>query len=96
MPLTRVNAISGRYRLGPAGFATLGVGTTAVGHAGTDPVRLAVISGFQTMISGWSNVELTSSPTNVVIRVPGYAMTFRRAGPAVTSPPPSPTSSASR
>jgi hypothetical protein len=87
-----VNAISGRYRLGPARFTTLDVATTAVGYAGSDPVRLAVISGFQRMISGRSNVELTSSPTNVVIRVPGYVMTFRRVGPAGPSPPPSSTS----
>ena len=44
-----VNALSGRYRFLPTGFATTDAATTLVGYAGSDPVRLAVISGFQRM-----------------------------------------------
>ncbi|MDT4893700.1 MAG: hypothetical protein QOE97_2735 [Pseudonocardiales bacterium] len=91
-----VNAISGRYRLSPTGFATMNAGTTLVGYAGSDPVRLAVISAFRAMTSGPVDVALTSSPPNAVtMRVPGYVLKFRRSGSAVTFPPASPTSTAS-
>lgn len=89
-----VNAISGRYRLSPTGFATINAGTTLVGYAGFDPVRLAVIAAFQAMTSGPVDVALTSSPPNAAMRVPGYVLKFRRSGPAVTFPPASPTSAA--
>jgi hypothetical protein len=89
-----VNAISGRYRFVQVGFTTIDAATTLVGYAGSDPVRLAVISGFQKMTSATVAVSV-SSPAEVVMRVPGFVMTFRRSGPAQTFPPASPTSSAS-
>src|SRR5438067_143373 len=59
-----VNAISGRYRLSPAGFATINAGTTLVAYVGSDPVRLAVIAAFRAMTSQAVGVALTNSPTS--------------------------------
>lgn len=89
-----VNAISGRYRFVNNGFATIDAATTLVGYVGSDPVRLAVISGFQRMTIGTVAVSVVS-PAQVTMRVPGFVMTFRRLGAAQTFPAPSPTSSAS-
>lgn len=88
-----VNAISGRYRLSTIGFATIDAASTLVGYAGSDPVRLAVIAAFRAMTSGPVSVE-QSSTANIVMRVPGYVMTFRRTGPAITYPSPSSSSTA--
>ena len=87
-----VNALSGAYTATRTGFAVTHTATTLVGYAGTDPTRLAVIAAMNAVLLREGSVRAETSGSTLTLIAPNYQLSFREAGPAVTHPPPSPTS----
>jgi heat shock protein HslJ len=87
-----VNALSGTYTATRTGFTVTSVASTAVGYAGTDRTRLAVIASMDAVLGHHSAVAAQTSRTTLTLNLANYRLTFGDVGPAVSYPPPSATS----
>ncbi|MDQ6850554.1 MAG: hypothetical protein M3070_11450 [Actinomycetota bacterium] len=92
-----LNAISGAYTSTKSGFLVHDSASTTVGYVGKNPQRLAAIAGIDAItgeLDGQSSVTVTeaNAPSTVLMAVPGYTLSLRRAGLAATFTSPSPTS----
>ncbi len=86
-----VNAVFGTWVGTPAGYRVGSSGTTLVAYAGPDSTRLEVMSAIGSVTVAAADVTAHGSETTLTLAVPKYTLTFIQAGPAVTFPPPSPT-----
>jgi len=87
-----VNALSGTYTATRSGFTVTHAVTTLVGYAGADPTRLAVIAAMGAVLLREGAVGAKVTASVLTLTAAGYQLSFRAAGPAVSYPPPSPTS----
>ena len=87
-----VNGMSGTYTATRTGFTTTSTVTTLIGYAGTDPTRLAVIASMGAVLGHESAVAARTIGRTLTLNRASYRLTFRDAGPAVSYPPPSATS----
>jgi heat shock protein HslJ len=87
-----VNGMSGTYTATRTGFTVTSGVTTLIAYEGTDPTRLAVIASMDAVLEHNSAVAATTTGTTLTLNRANYRLTFRDAGPAVSYPPPSATS----
>jgi hypothetical protein len=85
-----VNTMSGKFTRTVRGFEVPAAVTTAVGYAGRDPARLAVISAMSAVADG-TDVGAAASRTALTLSVKAYVLTFRDVGAAVVYPSAPPT-----
>ena len=87
-----VNALSGAYTATRTGFTVTDATTTLVGYTGSDPTRLAVIAAMNAVLRPKGSVRAETTGSTLTLIAPSYQLSFRKAGHALTYPPPSPTS----
>lgn len=79
-----INASSGRFTSTLSGFRPTDMGTTLVGDAGADPVRLAVVRGMSAVLGPGpeahleGEVSIRMSAGRLVLSVDGYELSFER------------------
>ena len=86
-----VNALSGPFTVTADGFSTHSMSSTAVGYAGRDPVRLAVVRAIDAIAFRADGVDqpvpvrAAVSGAQLLLTAGGYPMAFALVGPAPVS-----------